>query len=497
MNLNAPIRWLMTLLLAAAALPMAAAPARAADQVPWVPDFQAACGMAAEQHRLVLLHFYNDNCGPCVRVDQNVFSRPEVAEAVSQNYIGVKVHAGKSPQLATRYRVQQWPTDVFVTPSGLEVFRTISPQKPDDYIAVLSQVARQTGVGAARQWKAQMGQTLAAAANSAQQSAVAAGQWSQQAKDAVQQYEKQAGDSYKQFRQQADETARQVQTQAEQTKSQWQATAQKATEEVGEAAHGLKDQMQQVTQTLLDRRSAYIPADQSPATQPSPAPASNGQTASHGTQTPAANQNSPAAAAPAPAEMSAPALTTNPWVAGNQPAVSSAPSTANAAASPAPPFVPAQPQATGGPQDSSLANRQMVPVSQAPAIALDGFCPVTLREVIEQNPGDRAAWKKGDRRFGAVHNGRTYLFVSAEQQQKFLANPDGYAPVMSGYDPVLFAERGQMVDGKRAYGLITADKQIYLFADEASLNRFKQSPENYAGAIQQARARAEGGNLYR
>jgi len=54
-----------------------------------------------------------------------------------------------------------------------------------------------------------------------------------------------------------------------------------------------------------------------------------------------------------------------------------------------------------------------------------------------------------------------------------------------------------MVDGKRAYGLITADKQVYLFADESSLVRFKQAPGNYAGAIQQAKARAESGNLYR
>src|SRR5215216_6302281 len=98
MMLNARFSSTMALLLAAAALLTAAVPARAGDQVPWVADFQAACGMAAEQHRLVLLHFYNDNCGPCVRVDQNVFSRPEVVEAVVLNYVAVKVHAGKSPQ---------------------------------------------------------------------------------------------------------------------------------------------------------------------------------------------------------------------------------------------------------------------------------------------------------------------------------------------------------------------------------------------------------------
>src|SRR5436853_3662934 len=106
MKFNVHLGSSIALLLAATVFSMAAAPALATDQVPWVADFQAACGMAAEQHRLVLLHFYNDNCGPCVRVDQNVFSKSEVAEAITQNYLAVKVHAGKSPQLASRYRVQ-------------------------------------------------------------------------------------------------------------------------------------------------------------------------------------------------------------------------------------------------------------------------------------------------------------------------------------------------------------------------------------------------------
>src|SRR5437764_15066335 len=100
-----------------AGLLLVAAQGLADDQIPWVADFKTACGMAAEQKRLVLLHFYNDNCGPCVRMDQDVFTRKDVADAVAQNFVPVKVHAGKQPQLATRYKINQWPVDVLVTPS--------------------------------------------------------------------------------------------------------------------------------------------------------------------------------------------------------------------------------------------------------------------------------------------------------------------------------------------------------------------------------------------
>ena len=139
----------------------------------------------------------------------------------------------------------------------------------------------------------------------------------------------------------------------------------------------------------------------------------------------------------------------------------------------------------------------MVPASQAPPIGLDGFCPVTLLDTVARDPGDRSAWKKGDKQFGAVHRGRTYLFTSAANQQKFLANPDSYAPALSGCDPVRYAERGEFVDGRRAYGLITPDRQIYLFADEASRNRFEQSPTAFTPAIQQALRTSDTGTLHR
>src|SRR5687768_14774549 len=84
---------------------------RGQDQIPWAADFRQACEQAGQQKKLVLLHFYSDDCPPCVRVDQNVFSRPEVATAIARNYVPVKVHAGQNPELASRYQITRWPTD--------------------------------------------------------------------------------------------------------------------------------------------------------------------------------------------------------------------------------------------------------------------------------------------------------------------------------------------------------------------------------------------------
>jgi YHS domain-containing protein len=113
-----------------------------------------------------------------------------------------------------------------------------------------------------------------------------------------------------------------------------------------------------------------------------------------------------------------------------------------------------------------------------PPLGLDGNCPVTLVE--------RMQWALGDRAWGAVHRGRTYLFAGPEERARFLASPDLYSPVMSGIDPVLALDNQMVVAGKREFGVFGADRRIYLFADEASLKRFEQNPKRYAAEALQA-----------
>ncbi len=120
----------------------------------------------------------------------------------------------------------------------------------------------------------------------------------------------------------------------------------------------------------------------------------------------------------------------------------------------------------------------MQPPPQAgPTDALDGFCCVTLV--------DRKRWVKGDVRFGAIHRGRVYKFVSQEAQQRFLANPDAFSPVIQGNDPVLALDVRQAIPGSREHGLFYQNR-IYLFSSEESLKRFQSSPGRYAAEVTQA-----------
>jgi protein disulfide-isomerase len=130
-----------------------------------------------------------------------------------------------------------------------------------------------------------------------------------------------------------------------------------------------------------------------------------------------------------------------------------------------------------GPAVTNSAGQPAMPASTTPTLALDGFCPVELME--------HHNWVPGDKKFGVIHLGRTYLFAGPEQWQRFFANPEKYAPVLSGMDVVVAVERNQLLPGDRRFGGYYENK-LYLFTSEDTLQKFNREPQRYAMAVAQA-----------
>ncbi len=143
------------------------------------------------------------------------------------------------------------------------------------------------------------------------------------------------------------------------------------------------------------------------------------------------------------------------------------------------PAGPITPSATAGRALQSPSGQR---AASNPPLGLDGYCPIQLRDDMLAN---LPRWTLGDLRWGAVHRGRTYLFAGPEQQRRFLADPDRYAPALSGNDVVMAVDQGQAVEGRREHGVLFSS-QVYLFANEASLEKFSKNPHHYARQIFQA-----------
>jgi len=131
----------------------------------------------------------------------------------------------------------------------------------------------------------------------------------------------------------------------------------------------------------------------------------------------------------------------------------------------------------GTPADSVAANAPPAEPDHygSMPVGLEGYCPVTLTE--------KGAWVEGRAQWGVRHRGRTYLFAGAEQQKAFLADPDRYAPALSGDDPVLAFDAGKSTPGQRRYG-VTYQSRMYLFSSTETRDTFAANPQRYTtGAL--------------
>jgi len=133
----------------------------------------------------------------------------------------------------------------------------------------------------------------------------------------------------------------------------------------------------------------------------------------------------------------------------------------------------AYPAAAGSAAAATAGASTPDPLGSMP-LGLEGFCPVSLV--------DKGTWVEGRAQWGVRHRGRTYLFAGAEQQRAFLADPDRYAPALSGDDPVLACDSGRQVAGQRRYG-VTYQSRTYLFSSPETRATFAANPQRYTTRV--------------
>lgn len=448
--------------------------AEARDYMPWVADLVTAQQLAASRDQLILLHFSSEDCPPCRRLEKKVFSRRTFGHAIGELMVPVHVNVTKSPELAKQFNVSVWPTDLVLTANGQEIHRMVSPQDQTQYLTTLRQVAwrhRTTSPGAmVAQYPVKTPvtttplhtntaftspQTPGAPANTGlpprEQTAYARGQM---------------------FRQQSAATSAQPASFAAPPMSQAAPVAPPVT-------------APPTTPQASSVQNQYVANSGSmPATQPTESSVYGGSIYGSPAQ---GNVSTPAMSASPPTAQNGTPMT--PPVQNHQtsnPLTHSGPSVTSGNTvdrrgsvdgSQVQPAVNHATYAANGQVVRTSAHTAMPQAAPAePRMGLEGYCPVTLSE------GDQ--WVKGDVKWGARHRGRVYLFQTAAAQQRFLSDPDRYSPILSGFDPVVFVETGQLVEGFRAHGLRFKDS-IVLFSSEQSLERFAQNPAGVMARIAQ------------
>ncbi len=103
-----------------------------------------ALQQARAQRKLLFVDAYTTWCGPCKMMTRNTFPDGDVGALFNQSFINVKLdmEQGEGLAFAERYRVNAYPTLLFINPSGEEVHRVLGYRGPKELISEAKVVMR-------------------------------------------------------------------------------------------------------------------------------------------------------------------------------------------------------------------------------------------------------------------------------------------------------------------------------------------------------------------
>lgn len=434
----------------------------------WMDSLDTAQKLAAKSNRLLLIHFSAPWCGPCQRLEKNVFSKPGFGAELTDRFVAVKLNYDHYPSTARQYGVQYIPADVIATSKGEMIQKIQSPRTAKEYSAALIAIADQSGQSAARQIaenspKARPRyqpkkterysgyQKNSPAPRTEAVSKADPGRGSPGSQDAD--YTSDLDDEVASGRMPDDSNA------APRRDGHDRVFAGKSPSEPGAYTAPSKGVMPEHSDVAAGKRRLSSARDRQLSQQVNQMLDSAGQ------------QDLPRGHAldqPPSDEQPSDQQPSDQTVAENADNVDESSTADRESAGPN--------SERHKPKSSKIARTPQIPPGNPP-LALEGFSPVSLCETKK--------WRIGDVRYGAIHRGRTYLFLSEDEQQKFLDHPDRYSPALSGFDPVLAMDEHRNVEGTRRHG-VTFEGRIYLFSSDASLSKFRDDPDRYSAEVVQA-----------
>ncbi len=113
-----------------------------AEGIHWRSSLDEAKIEAGRTGKLVLLHFWTPSCGPCKKLDRNVYSQPQIGIAMEKDFVPVKINADVSPALANAYQISRVPSEVVLTSQGSVVTKLSCPLEPAAYASQLANVSQ-------------------------------------------------------------------------------------------------------------------------------------------------------------------------------------------------------------------------------------------------------------------------------------------------------------------------------------------------------------------
>jgi len=110
-----------------------------AAEITWAKSFDEAFKLAKEKNLPIMMDVYTDWCGWCKKLDKDVYSADSVAQ-LSQKFICLKLNPETDKEHGDLFKVEGYPTIIFLDASRKELNRITGYLPPDDFAAEMKKV---------------------------------------------------------------------------------------------------------------------------------------------------------------------------------------------------------------------------------------------------------------------------------------------------------------------------------------------------------------------
>jgi thiol-disulfide isomerase/thioredoxin/YHS domain-containing protein len=433
------------------------------SSIRWFDSFEAGVQHATTNQLPLMLHFYGDSCPPCKMLEKRAYKDPQLVDKINKQMVAIKINGDRQRELRERYRITSWPTDVYLTPTGKELYRTTSPQDSAVYAQLVDRVALQCADWNVEQMAARKSEERRIAKRTSTQ-IMQSGQSSIDpsltgpAVHPVVTQSRVAGPPPTTKQSPANTKQRRIENPYIAENPLVVPPAQHSLAPVYPAApNNPVNQQFAAVADQTGRRSEAFPVSVDSANKPQQPTMPNGS---------GPNPRLPVANRPVPVQPIAATLDAGIAVAANHP-----PNVA---------IVNNDIPAATAPTYASEQQRE--PSAPLAANGLDGFCPVTLVMAVRSKSPD--CWVDGKPEFAVKHRGRVYLCASEDARRTFLSAPDEFAPALSNYDLIHFVKTGQLIDGRCEFGSFQPTTgKVFLFANQQNCIEFQQMESHYSEVL--------------
>ena len=109
----------------------------------WYTDFDTAQKVAIASNKLILVDFWADWCGPCKRMDQDVWSEEDIKN-VMENYVPLRVDFDTQRRLANQYGVRGIPFVAIIDANGKVLHNNLGYTDKNQTLKVLEKFRMNT-----------------------------------------------------------------------------------------------------------------------------------------------------------------------------------------------------------------------------------------------------------------------------------------------------------------------------------------------------------------